>query len=113
MHELSLAMSVADIAAARLGEHEGARLAGVTVEVGALAGVETETFLTALHTVFDPSVSVTLTEVEGSAQCLDCGRRFATARRFPQCPACGSAACLLTAGTSLRLTTLTLARPEP
>lgn len=116
MHELSLAMSVAGIVADELRRRPGARLRGVSVEVGALAGVEYDTFDAALATVFAseyPSQGVTtdIVRLSAVAECLDCGKRFEASGRFPTCPECGSASCLLTGGTEFRVASITVDRP--
>lgn len=116
MHELSLAMSVADIVAGELRRCSGARLTGVTVEVGALAGVERDTFESALATVMESEypgagVATRIVSRNAAAGCLDCGARFVPAGRFPTCPQCGSAACMLMGGTEFRVASITVDRP--
>ncbi len=116
MHELSLAMSVAEIARRELDAHAGGRLRGVKVRVGTLAGVEIDTFATALSTVFasefpGSDVETAIELVEASAQCLDCGHRFRPDGMFASCPACGSAKCLNTGGRELTVSSLSIERP--
>ena len=117
MHELSLAMSVAEIVASELDKRPGASLREVTVRVGRLAGVELDTFEAALATVLEADypgrgVKGVIESVEAQAECLDCGARFVPPGRFPACPECGSAACMLTGGTEFRVASITLDRPE-
>ena len=114
MHELSLAMSVAGIAARELARHPGGRLRAVRVRVGTLAGVEIDTFRTALETVlaadYPAGVAAELEIAQGRAECIDCGHVFAARGRFPTCPQCDSAVCILTGGTELSVASLTIER---
>ena len=117
MHELSLAMSVAGIASRELAKQPGGRLRAVRVRVGELAGVEIDTFRTALETVFAADFPAGVrTELEitgGRAECIDCGHVFAARGRFPSCPQCDSAACMLVGGTELTVSSLTIERDGP
>lgn len=115
MHELSLAMSVAEIVASELQRHPGSRLRAVTVRVGDLAGVEHETFASALAAVFDADypqqgVRTVIERVAASAECLDCGRVFVPPGRFPACPECGSSGCMVTGGREFAVASVTLDR---
>ena len=118
MHELSLAMSVARIVGDELARRGDVRLRSVSVEVGALAGVELDTFRSALDAVFADAypaggVAVDIVSIDAVAECLDCGARFAASERFPACPQCGSAACMVTGGRELRVASVTVDRPSP
>lgn len=117
MHELSLAMSVAGIAAGELARHPGGRLRAVKVRVGTLAGVEIDTFRTALKAVlaadYPEGVTAEIEIAGGRAECIDCGHVFAADGRFPTCPQCDSAACMLTGGTELTVTSLTIEHDGP
>lgn len=113
MHELSLAMSVVGIVDDEMSRRPGAVLRSVEVEVGALSGVETETFRTALDSVLASSgydgAHCELLLTPGRASCLACGHDFETSRRYPVCPHCGSGQCVAIGGTEFRVTSLSLA----
>ncbi len=110
MHELSLAMSVMDIAARECAKHSGAALSAIEIEVGELAGVEHETFRSALESVIrrsaTPGAVAEMSIIPAEARCMECDTVFRPEGLFPQCPACGSSACRITAGTEFRVTAL-------
>lgn len=117
MHELSLAQSVIDLARGEMARHPGAVLTGLEVKVGTLAGVELETFRSAMHTVLQSTgygnARFTLAVIPGQARCLACGAEFEARGRFPECPVCGSGQCVVTSGREFTLSSLTLSvEPE-
>lgn len=107
MHEMSLAMSVADIAGRTMEGYPGRSLTAVELTVGELAGVEIETFRTALDAVFRssrwPAAVAEITVVPGESCCLNCGCRFASSTLYSVCPDCGSGACSVVAGTEFKV----------
>lgn len=117
MHEMSLAQAVIDLTVTELQKHPGATLSALEVKAGTLAGVEFETFRAAMAVVLPaagfPDTRFSLVVIPGRAQCLACGAEFPAEGRFPSCPECGSAQCLVTAGTEFMLSSLSLAEPEP
>lgn len=113
MHEMSLAMSVADIARRTMAEYPGKRLTAVELTVGALAGVEIETFRTALDAVMKsspwPGAVAEITVVPGESCCLNCGCRFPSSTLYSVCLGCGSGACSVVAGTEFRVDAVRMA----
>lgn len=112
MHELSLAMSVAEIIETEMRRRPGSRLKSVEIEVGDLSGVEPVTFETAMNSVLASSgyagAVCRLIHVAGRASCLDCGEDFAATGRWPSCPRCSSARCIVTGGTEFRVVSFTV-----
>lgn len=117
MHEMSLAMGVMDIARRTVSQHPGATLTAVELTVGELAGVEIETFSTALRCAVAsspwPEARLNINIAEARGVCVDCGRDFHATALFGCCPGCGSAACALTSGTELKVNAIRLSVPEP
>jgi hydrogenase nickel incorporation protein HypA/HybF len=107
MHEMSLAggiLRVVEDAAAR--EHF-ARVKRLTLEVGALAGVEVGSLRFALEamspgTVLD-GAAVDIDEPPGTAWCMACARSVAIASRADACPHCGGWQLTPTGGTELKV----------
>lgn len=112
MHEMSLAMSVMDIAQREMARAGKSRLTGLEIEIGSQAGVERSTFITALDAVtrsmVGSRVRIDIVDVEATAQCLQCETRFSP-RSFGggTCPNCGSGQTLIVAGREFRLRSLT------
>ncbi len=112
MHEMSLAMSVMEIARREMERAGKTRLNGLEIEVGEQAGVERETFVAAMRAVTRSEtgreVAVRIVDIPARAQCLVCGVRFRPRSFFPRvCPDCGSGQCLVTEGREFRLVSLT------
>ena len=115
MHELSLAHSVMDIVDAEMRKHPGSGLTGLTLSVGERAGVELDTFTTAIRAVVKasawPEAVPVINVVEARAQCLGCGAVVHPEGPVAECPECGSGACGVTAGMEFRVESLTITRP--
>lgn len=116
MHELSLAMSVMDIAGRESAKHPGSVLTAIEIEVGEMAGVEHATFRAALESVIrqsaTPEAAAEINILPANARCMDCDTAFHPDGLFPQCPACGSSACGITGGTEFRVTALRFRKGE-
>lgn len=118
MHEMSLAggvLRVVEDAAAR--EHFD-RVRRLTLEVGALAGVEVRALRFALEamspgTVLD-GATVEIDEPPGTAWCMACACSVTIASRADPCPQCGGWQLTPTGGTELRVRELiVLEGPTP
>ncbi len=112
MHEMSLAMSVMDIARKEMQRAGKTQLVELEIAVGEHAGVERETFLTALDALTrlesGEKVRIRINDVEARAECLMCGKVFRPQIGvIRECPQCGSCQCLLVAGTDFRLVSVT------
>lgn len=112
---MSLAMSVLDIVGAEMAKHPGSRLRSVEIEVGEQAGVELQTFATAIDAVLKSSpfadATAEIVTIAAEAECLACGERFRPSGYVAECPRCGSGACGVVAGREFRVASLRLAHP--
>lgn len=113
MHEMSLAMSLIEIVEREMKSHPGRRLSAIEIEIGEQAGIERQSFDTALAAVVGtsrwPDARIVIVERPAMAECLDCGRRFHPGGNFyPTCPDCGSNLCGIIGGREFRLTSLSL-----
>ena len=105
MHELSIAMSIVEIA------EENAAMAGVKneiqIEVGNLSGVVDE----ALEFALEEAVKNTILKnakrmvikTPGKAKCLECSHEFAVDDVFTPCPNCSSFNNEIVSGQELRV----------
>jgi len=107
MHEMSLAggiLRVVEDAAAR--EHF-ARVQRLTLEAGALAGVEVRALRFALEALSPGTclagAEIVIEQPAAQAWCLPCGATVPIHSRTEPCPVCGSHQLQPTGGTDLRV----------
>ncbi|NTW48968.1 MAG: hydrogenase maturation nickel metallochaperone HypA [Chlorobiales bacterium] len=94
MHEMSLVLSILDIVTAKAHEEKAARINEIEIEIGQLAGIQSESLLFC----FDAARKNTLAEnallqiiaVPAKGKCLDCAAEFPVEFYFSKCPECGS-----------------------
>lgn len=110
MHELSLAGGVLRVVEDAARRERFERVSRLTLEVGALSGVEPQALrfalqATAAGTCLDGAEFVFI-EPPGQAWCLRCACTVALAARGDACPRCGSYQLQPTGGTELRVVDL-------
>lgn len=107
MHELSIARSIVELAEEQARKHHASFVEELELEVGALAGVERETFDFALES----AVKGTLLEearivrrtVAGEGYCGECETVFPMNALLTPCPRCGSWWIEIRRGKELRI----------
>lgn len=107
MHELSVALSIVRTADAEVKKIGGSTVVEIYLEIGKLSGVE----LGSLQFVWSSSVQntvlenakLTISEPEGMAKCLECGRMFAIAKHYDSCVFCDSPFKSIEAGKELKI----------
>ena len=107
MHELSIAMSVVDIAAEYAGKENATVVKEIEIEVGELSGVVLE----ALEFALESAVQNTLLQdaerkiivIPGKARCTNCSHVFETNDLFAVCPKCRTCAPDIVEGKELRI----------
>jgi hydrogenase nickel incorporation protein HypA/HybF len=110
MHELSIALSIIELALEEAGKANARAITQVDVEIGTLAGVETEALLFAWDSVTQGTLArsapLKIHSVEAMANCFQCGKTFPVDHFFSQCPHCGSFRYDITRGRELRIKSL-------
>lgn len=107
MHEMSICESIVQIIEDEAKARGYRRVRRLWLEIGPLAGVETE----ALRFSFDAVTRGTIAEAAAleivatpiRAWCLPCGAEQQLAARLDPCPACGSRQLQFTSGEELRI----------
>lgn len=113
MHELSIAMSLVEIAAEE-AERRGARVLAAHVRLGALSGVVKEALLSAYEMAAEGTAlegsALVIDEIPAAIHCPVC-RQERTTRPFEwfSCAVCGTLATDLVRGRELELAALELA----
>lgn len=110
MHELSIAMNIAELAAEEARKADASVITQVDVEIGTLAGVETEALLFAWDSVIEGTPAkgapLKIHTIQAEAKCFECGKLFPVDHFFSQCPHCGSFRYEVTRGRELRIKSL-------
>ena len=105
MHELSIALSIINLAIKEAEKSNATRVSELELEIGEMAGVNIE----ALE--FSMSIAMQNTILEGAkvrivAVCRDCKTRFSPVSMFDPCPRCYSHEIEFLRGRELRLKSL-------
>jgi len=112
MHELSIALSIVDIAEEEVKKNEANEVVEIELEIGKLSGIEPY----ALDFAWDQAIINTVLEkaerktlyIEARAICQDCGHEFNIYNVYDECPSCKSYIKELTCGRELRVKSLTV-----
>ena len=112
MHELSIALSIVDIAEQEVKKNNATEVIEIELEIGKLSGIEPY----ALDFAWDQAILKTVLEkaerktkyIEAKAECQDCGHNFEIDNIFDECPSCNSYMKELVTGRELRVKSLTV-----
>ena len=107
MHEMSLAGGILRVVEDAAARERFALVRRLTLEVGALAGVEVAALRFALEamspgTVLD-GAAIDIDEPPGTAWCMACAASVLIASRADSCPRCGGWQLTPTGGTELKV----------
>lgn len=110
MHEMSIALSIIDIADKEVKKAKATKVTEIELEVGHLAGVEYR----ALEFAFETAVKDTILEnaivkihkPKGKAICNDCKTSFELTNIYSACPECGGYFNNVISGKELRVKSL-------
>lgn len=105
MHEVALAHSVVQIVEEEAVRAGAGRIAGVTLELGALSCVDEGALAfsfeaAALGTVLE-GARLNVEAAPGEAQCFACEAKVAVFSRLDPCPKCGSSKLLIVGGDQM------------
>lgn len=112
MHELSIVMSIVDIAQSQAQQAHAQAIEEIELDIGTLAGVE----LDALEFAWPQGVKNTMLEnavkkinrIEGLASCSDCNNKFTIENYYDACPECGGHLIHILKGRELRVRSLVI-----
>lgn len=110
MHELSIAMSIVDLATKEAKKSKASRVMEIELEIGRMAGVKREALEFSLHVAMQHTpldgAKIDIVEIEPLAVCRDCRVRFSPVSGYEPCPHCHSLGVELLRGRELRLKSL-------
>lgn len=112
MHELSIVMSVVDIARNQAVSHHASKVDRIELEIGSLSGVEMDAFTFAWkagvqNTVLETAERV-IHKIPARAKCMSCQHEFDMLELYSPCPKCGDYFNEITQGRELRVKSLTV-----
>jgi hydrogenase nickel incorporation protein HypA/HybF len=107
MHEMSLAGGVLRVVEQAAAREPFARVRRLTLEAGALAGVEVRALRFALEAIAPGTclegAEIEIDEPPGQAWCMRCATTVAVGQRGDACPQCGGYQLQPTGGTELKV----------
>jgi hydrogenase nickel incorporation protein HypA/HybF len=107
MHELSLAAEVIRLAEKEAAGNGASVIREITIEIGALSGVEADAFQFGLELLVKGTLlgqaALDLVRIPGSGRCNSCDREFEMETRLSACPQCGCMPSLITGGQEFRV----------
>ncbi len=110
MHEMSLAVGILRVVEQAQAREPFARVSRLTLQAGALAGVEVSALRFALEAMAPGTLlegaTIEIDEAPGQAFCMGCGESVEIRSRTDDCPLCGSAKLQPTGGTELKVVDL-------
>jgi len=110
MHELSIALSIVELAEEEARKANAISISKVEIEIGTMAGIETDALLFAWDSVVQGTMAqqapLVIHPIKGEAHCLECGKDFPAEHYFVQCPDCNSFRYEITKGKDLRVSSL-------
>jgi hydrogenase nickel incorporation protein HypA/HybF len=94
MHELSIVMSILDIAKSEAIKANASQINEIELEIGTLSGIDMDSFNFAWReairgTILENSNRIVF-RPQGKASCLGCDQSFDLVNRFDPCPFCNS-----------------------
>jgi hydrogenase nickel incorporation protein HypA/HybF len=108
MHEVSIAQSIVSVVEKSIPENSAKKVTSVYLSIGRLSGIEVEALKFAFsfvkeNTILD-NADLTITVVNGTAICNDCGNNFELSEYASPCPKCGSFSLKIIKGKEMNVT---------
>jgi len=107
MHEMSIVMSIFDIACEKAGKEDARQIAEIELDIGTQAGIEFRALEFALDQVNKNDLLKTtlfkINKIEARARCNDCQCEFKTTNLYSPCPQCNTYNNELIKGKELRI----------
>lgn len=113
MHELSIALNIAEIVDEEMSKTHYHQLLEIELEIGKMSGIIPELLLFSLkegipgHPVHHAGINVH--EIEGKGRCYHCQFEFPVENFFDQCPRCKNFGFEIIEGKELRIKSLLFA----
>lgn len=110
MHELSIVMSIIDIATQQATNANADVVEEIELDIGELSGIEQHAFDFAwqqgIKGTMLSRVKVIINKIPGEGLCLECNHRFVMHQLYDACPQCGKYFISIQQGKELRVKSL-------
>jgi len=110
MHELSIVMSIIDIAQQQTIEANATIVDEIELDIGTLSGIEIDSFEFAWKQAVKGTVLAfaekKVNRIKAKAQCLDCDAEFYIHQYYDACPVCGEHLLNILQGKELKVKSL-------
>ncbi len=112
MHELSIVMSIVDLATKQAAKHHASAIEEIELDIGCISGIEMDSFEFAWKQGIKRTILENATKkvnrIEGKAKCSDCDTYFDMLQLYDSCPNCNSHLAVIISGKELKLKSLVL-----
>lgn len=110
MHELSVVLSIIDIAEKEMKKVNASCIDEIELDIGMLSGIEMNAFDFAwkqaiINTVLDKA-SLKINRLQGKATCLECSKEFMVENLYDGCQFCGNQLVEIAQGKEMKVKTL-------
>lgn len=110
MHELSIVMSILDIAEEYAGKTKYRAIEEIELDIGCLTTIEMNAFEFAwkegVRNTRLQDAAKKINRIKGKAKCMDCENTFTIENLFDPCPSCGQHLLDILEGKELRVKSL-------
>jgi len=116
MHELSIAMSIVDIASKKAGPASAGSVCQVDLDIGTMSGIEYDSLEFALSVAVKDSrlegTRFVINRIEALCECNSCTHLYAPGQDFGTCPECGNHDIAYIRGKELQIKSLLIDQKE-
>jgi hydrogenase nickel incorporation protein HypA/HybF len=110
MHELSIVMSIVDIAEQQAKKANAVAIEEIELDIGELSGIEPQAFDFAWQQAIKDTVlnnaERVINKIAGEGLCMECDARFPVHQLYDACPVCGEHFIAIQKGKELRVKSL-------
>ena len=92
MHEMSIALSIIDLATEQAKQYSAISISEMELDIGSMSGVEIEALNFALEVAVKgtmlESSRIQINRIKAESRCMECGHEFETETHLHPCPQC-------------------------
>ena len=112
MHEMSIALSIIDVAAGQAKKENASKVTEIELDIGTMSGVEITALNFALEIAVIDSIleksEVKINQIRARSECLECGHIFDTESVVAPCPICNELNTRIVNGRELQVKSITI-----